>query len=135
MKLYLAGPMTGIKDFNYPAFNRAAKYLRSLRHSVFNPAEEFEGIQGMSFSKYLKHDIPMLLECDGIVLLPGYLSSVGAQLEHVVAIAAGLQRFAFRPDSRGGELLELPEVTEVRLEVARQFGRQHLMRVVKPVSS
>ena len=38
MKLYLAGPMTGIKDLNFPAFHAEASRLRALGHIVVNPA-------------------------------------------------------------------------------------------------
>jgi len=39
MRIYIAGPMTGLPEFNYPAFNAAAEYLRSLGHHVENPAD------------------------------------------------------------------------------------------------
>lgn len=39
MKIYLAGPMTGIKDLNFPRFHGEAARLRALGHQVINPAE------------------------------------------------------------------------------------------------
>lgn len=37
--LYLAGPMTGYPEFNFPTFNRTAAEMRALGFAIFNPAE------------------------------------------------------------------------------------------------
>ena len=37
--LYLAGPMSGLPQFNYPAFGHAAVTLRGLGYAVLNPAD------------------------------------------------------------------------------------------------
>ena len=37
MKLYLAGPMTGMPDDNFPAFLAMAVQLRAAGHDVTNP--------------------------------------------------------------------------------------------------
>lgn len=42
-RLYLAGPMTGLPDFNYPAFHAAAAAWRAAGWTVANPAENFNG--------------------------------------------------------------------------------------------
>lgn len=37
-KVYIAGPMTGLPEFNYPTFFAAEEYLRSHGAKVMNPA-------------------------------------------------------------------------------------------------
>ena len=39
MRIYISGPITGMSDYNYPAFHAAAKRLRDKGHWVINPAE------------------------------------------------------------------------------------------------
>jgi len=39
VKIYLAGPMSYLPQYNYPAFDKAAKRLRAAGHEVFNPAD------------------------------------------------------------------------------------------------
>ena len=39
MRLYIAGPMTGLPRFNYPAFHAAADVLRRMGHDAVSPAE------------------------------------------------------------------------------------------------
>jgi nucleoside 2-deoxyribosyltransferase len=93
MNLYLAGPMTGYLEHNYPAFTAAAKALRELGHVVMSPHETSpctDHQNPLPWSYYVKRDIAMLVTyCDAIVLLPGYEKSKGAALEHVIAVALG----------------------------------------------
>ncbi len=90
MKLYVAGPMTGITDFNFPAFNAAAAQLRALGHEVVNPAEVNPDTT-TSWEDCMKCDIPELLKCDGVVLLDGWTKSRGATLEAHIARQLGMQ--------------------------------------------
>lgn len=100
MKLYLAGPMTGIPAFNYPAFDAAAAALRRVGHEVINPADvdrDADGRDGppapedaLSHRAYMRRDLPLVIECDGVVVLPGWAASSGARCEVVVALTCGL---------------------------------------------
>lgn len=87
-KVYIAGPMTGRPDFNYPAFHAAAAALRATGWEVENPAEN---LGQASYGDYLRAGVRQLIDCTAIVMLPGWRESKGAQLEHSIALALGLQ--------------------------------------------
>lgn len=84
MKVYISGPMTGLPGHNFPAFNAAAKQLRSLGVDVVNPVEVCRE-SGGKWHDYMKADIKALCDCDGLVLLDGWQHSNGAQLELNIA--------------------------------------------------
>jgi hypothetical protein len=87
---YLSGPMTGLPDFNHPAFATAATNLRSRGWVVLSPAEHDNGTQGHSRSHYMRHDIQQLLMADAVFVLDGWETSAGARLEIAVAREIGL---------------------------------------------
>lgn len=89
MKIYIAGPMTGLKDFNYPAFNAEAARLRALGHEVLNPAENPAPPCG-SWAGYMRLALRQLIECECVVLLPGWIESKGAMIERNLAQALGM---------------------------------------------
>ncbi|MFU7262033.1 DUF4406 domain-containing protein, partial [Pseudomonas aeruginosa] len=68
-RIYLAGPMTGLPEHNFPAFHAEAARLRSLGYQVENPAEHGE-IPGFEWADYLRLDLQKLLTCQAIALLP-----------------------------------------------------------------
>lgn len=89
-RVYVAGPMTGIKDFNFPAFNQAAQELRTLGLTVLNPADHGV-VEGATWADYLRHDIALLSTCERIHLLPGWPKSKGARLELHIAKTLGME--------------------------------------------
>ena len=84
MRVYLAGPMTGLPDFNYPAFNAAAAELRAMGFDVANPAENPTPAEP-TWPNYLRVALTQMLTCKGVVVLPNWYSSKGARLEVGVA--------------------------------------------------
>lgn len=110
MNVYLAGPMSGIPHFNYPAFNAAAAHLRRAGHHVFNPAEHDTATHGKDISnpdgceetakkehgfcrrKALKADLAWICDnAEAIALLPGWEKSTGACAERALAVALKIQ--------------------------------------------
>lgn len=88
-RVYVAGPMTGIEDFNYPAFNAVADQLRALGYEVENPADH--GIvEGATWVDYLAYNLTRLGLCGVVALLPGWEGSKGACLEVQIAEKLGM---------------------------------------------
>lgn len=93
MILYVAGPMTGLPEFNYPAFRRAGEHLAAVGYEVLNPvdAEDHNDTgKPQAWDWYMRHALRMVLAADGIALLPGWEGSKGARLEVHVAQALDL---------------------------------------------
>lgn len=111
-RIYLAGPMTRLPHFNFPAFFEAAEKLRADGHDVFNPAaydvarygdrlwiENPNGDPNIAAEKHgfnlrdaLAADMDFICcRADAIALLPGWRNSKGATAEHATAVALGLE--------------------------------------------
>ena len=88
---YLCGGMSGIKDFNYPAFNRVAQRLRSGGCVIINPAENFGGRRDLPRSLYMRLDIGHVLQCRGVILMNGWECSMGGRLEAMIALELDLK--------------------------------------------
>lgn len=104
--LYIAGPMRGIAWFNYPMFDRIAKQLRDQGCEVISPADEdrkqdgfdpFENLdhavpenctfpRTMDFNKTVRRCLDAVMQCEEIVLLPGWERSSGAVAELTLAM-------------------------------------------------
>lgn len=112
MRLYVAGPMSGIPHFNIPLFDQVATTLRLMGHEVINPAEEDPPPvraaalasehgdpadllpTGLTHGDLLARDVKLIADgVDGIVLLPNWLLSKGARLEAFTALTYGKMLF------------------------------------------
>lgn len=107
--------MSGIPRFNFPAFDTAAKWLRSQLWTVISPAELDEPLMRKaamdspdgkpspsqhSWGKFLARDVEIVADqCQGIIFLPGWQKSRGAKLEACVGLACGHDFYLYLPDA------------------------------------
>jgi len=88
MRIYLAGPMTGMPERNAPAFAEAARELRKQGHLVYCPPES--GTHDLAtWEDFVARDMLQLAEVQAVVVLPGWSQSRGALLEVFWARVAG----------------------------------------------
>lgn len=99
MRVYLAGPMSGWPEHNFPAFNERAAELRAKDIEVFNPAENGPAPEDAAEADknnrafFIRKDIFAIVgngdsspTVDAVVLLDGWQHSRGARLEVEIAL-------------------------------------------------
>ena len=95
--IHISGPMTGIKEYNYPLFNAVEEYLREEGFEVLNPASllpappEDRSLYPYEYKALLQENIQWIFEkAEAQVSLYGSESSNGARAEQAVARALKL---------------------------------------------
>jgi hypothetical protein len=129
-KVYIAGPMSGYKDWNFPAFFEAERQLEALGYEVTNPAHNDgatvqDALQSAGpvdapnnlWSDYMKRDLPHVMNVDMVCLLPGWQDSKGASLEVHVARAIGLPLMVLKDEKL------IPRVTVLGLSGWARSGK------------
>lgn len=111
VKVYIAGPMSGLAMLNRPAFFAAETYLQGQGARVMNPAVLPDG---WDHDAYMRITTPMMMECDAVAFLPGWQQSKGARQAFTRARAFGL------------DLLQL----DMEVVADEQWVRRHLPLVV-----
>ena len=90
MRIYLAGPMSGLPEYNRPAFDAAMVHLEILGYNTINPAQIQLPPGEDTWQEYMRVTTRSLTFCHGVALLPGWEKSTGAQIERRWAEAVGL---------------------------------------------
>lgn len=87
--IYISGPMTGLPEFNKPAFFAAEEALQAMGFVVVNPARN--GLPDTAeWHQHMRADIKMLMDCTAVAMLDGWWLSRGARLEQDIAKRLGM---------------------------------------------
>jgi len=114
MKYYLAGPMTGYKQFNFPLFTKVTSGLRYLGYDITSPLEtdepdmqevawksetgEHDEQFNETWGEVLAKDVILISDhMEAIILLPNWHKSKGARLEVFVALLCGYPIWTVNP--------------------------------------
>lgn len=90
-KVFISGPMTGLPEWNKPAFDEAEKLLRKAGFTVFNPCCLLAIGNGWSDQDIAAIDLTVLGRCNYIYQLDGWSKSKGASAEWQAALWMGLK--------------------------------------------
>ncbi|MHB1973804.1 MAG: deoxynucleotide monophosphate kinase family protein [Acidimicrobiales bacterium] len=110
MRIYVAGPMRGLPDYNFSAFDAARDFLAGLGHDVVSPAD-IDRLAGFvverggrvaltpsfSIEGALRRDFAAICSCDAVAFLPGWEASSGSLAERRIALDVGCQLWRVDP--------------------------------------
>lgn len=118
-RVYLAGPMTGLPQLNFPAFHRTAAALRALGYQVHNPAEqENPDDPPLALDLYARRDLNAILDARAIALLDGWEQSRGCSgVRAELAMAAWCRFPIYEAESLIVGVPKLVVVERVNIEV------------------
>lgn len=106
--VYISGPMAGYPNLNQDEFRRAAKLITDqgltavVPHDItaylhagdcpvgYTDKMDQPRVHGHSAACYLRADLRTMLTCDIVVLLDNWHTSIGARVEHRVAVTCGI---------------------------------------------
>lgn len=131
-RYYLAGPMSNIAAFNFPAFDAACERLREAGLEIVSPHEHDTpatqaaaraSVDGApmpkdsgaeTWAECLARDVILIGDqCDGIIFLPDWQKSRGAKLEAFTGLLTG-KTFGVYIAHPGAEPVEWIEAAAVR---------------------
>jgi hypothetical protein len=138
MKVYLAGKMSGIPQYNIPKFIEVAAVLRSMGHEVVSPNElddpevtakclaDMTGYAdtGHSWGEYLARDVKIVADdVEAVVVLGDWKDSRGARLEAFVARLCDKPVYQFHEATKHAPAkIKLIQGVDVRMGCA--YGNQ-----------
>jgi uncharacterized heparinase superfamily protein len=81
-------PITFVEDYNRPAFHSAAAFLREAGYEIKSPSELVTPealLHGWDWARCMRSALTLMVQCDAVALLSGWMCSRGAQIEFDLA--------------------------------------------------
>lgn len=94
LKIYISGKMRGMdEEESRQLFSAAAEMFEEEGCKVINPwdIEDEKKKVCKDWGDFILYDLPILKECDAIVMLPNWKDSFGAQCEWAFASGMGIK--------------------------------------------
>jgi hypothetical protein len=86
-KIYISGPISSHPTGNVELFDSVASKIRQGGDIPVNPHEVCSGVNKTApWADFMREDIKALMDCDEILMLPGWSISRGARLENLIAM-------------------------------------------------
>jgi hypothetical protein len=126
--VYIAGPMTGLPDYNRAAFFAAEVDLKKLGAKVLNPAYAPDGLQ--SHASYMRIALAMVAEAECMFVLDNWHGSKGVAMEMDLAGRKGI------PIEYQAELSKTPftSTADTKTNIGGQVGGDHYnLCAIQPV--
>jgi nucleoside 2-deoxyribosyltransferase len=129
-RCYVAGPMRGLPEYGFPAFEKAGEALRDAGWYVYSPRDNDEAAgltapstgdpeAALPLKHYMAKDLAQVCKSDAVIVLPGWEESEGARLEVDVA-----------------QRVDVPVYTYLhQREISREMGAAGLLEFVATTSS
>ena len=90
MRVYLAGPMTGLPAHNAPAFDAAELALCEQGYEVISPVAMLRIFAHDTLRQHFSRDCQAICEADCVVVLDGWERSKGVAVEIALAEYLGI---------------------------------------------
>jgi len=115
LRVYVAGPMRGYPQSNFPMFDACRDQLIRMGWDPVSPADmdrkrdgfdptkpgfDLAAVETFDLRRALKRDFIAIMEADGIVFLPGWEGSSGANVERTLGAALDLRAWLYLPAER-----------------------------------
>ena len=88
MRVQISGAISNNPDYKWD-FAKAKALIVAAGHEAVNPAEVT--IKDGTWLDFMRHDIKLLADCEGVYMLAGWEQSKGACVEHQLAQGLGLK--------------------------------------------